>query len=283
MGWIVWLWACAGSGSDDTATGDPCAASAAITDYSVDFSTDPATPTAGEEATFTLQVLDQRGCPVQSLQQAHERMVHTIFISQDLSAFQHLHEEDFTTITADDLRTATFHFPVTLPMSGDYRLVFDFADANQYLARDGWMTADGSPAQSDTLALDYSSPRVTDGLSVSLEWDVAPYAGLEAEWTIHIQTADGTDVTDLVQWLGADAHAAVATSDLAYVSHTHAWFPDMDGTPPGHTMPHLYSGPDLPFHYVFPTAGTYKMWVQFAREDAPDAPYLVDFAFDVAP
>lgn len=50
---------------------------------------------------------------------------------------------------------------------------------------------------------------------------------------------------------------------------------------PGMTMPHVYDGPDLPFHYTFPVSGTYKMWVQFVRASAPDTIYAVPFAFTI--
>jgi hypothetical protein len=280
---LLGLLACTGR-TDGGDTAVDTAPVEGVTGYDVEFTTDPTPAVAGEQATFTLRVLDQLGRPIEDLQQAHARMVHTLFISKDLVSFQHLHHEDFASLTADDLRTATYHFPVTFPMAGDYRVVFDFAHEDQYLTQDSWLTVAGAPAQSTELALDYSTPRVVDDVTVALTWDVEPYAGYDSEWTVHVtDTATGADITDLVQWLGADAHAAVVSADLAYASHTHAWFPGMDGTPPGHDMPHLYDGPDLPFHFVFPTAGAYKMWVQFARAGAPDTPYVADFAFDVLP
>lgn len=275
------LLGCSGE-PDDTAAVDACAEAAEVTDYAVEWDTEPEA-TAGEETTFTLRVRDQRGCPIEDLQRAHERIVHMLLISSDFTSFQHLHHEDFATLTAEDLQTATYHFPVTFPLAGDYRLVFDYAHQNQYLTSDDWLTVGGAPAVATEPALDYTSPRQVEDLTVALEWDVAPYAGYEASWHVTVTDSTGADVTDLVQWLGADAHAAVASADLAWVSHTHAWFPDMDNVAPGHEMPHLYDGPELPFHFTFPTAGPHKMWIQFARADAPDFAYVADFAFDVAP
>ncbi len=278
--WIV-LAGCAGNEGDDTAA-DVCTEPEAVAGYAVDWSVEPEA-IAGQESVFTLRVRDQRGCPIEDLQQAHERMVHTLLVSADLASFQHLHHEDVAALTAEDLRSSTYHFPVTFPAAGDYRLVFDYAHLNQYLTSVDWMTVGGSPAQAEAPALDYTMERVVGDLVVALRWDVAPASGYEASWTVTVTTADGTPVVDLVQWLGADGHAAVVSADLGWVSHTHAWFPDMGNVAPGHDMPHLYDGPELPFHYTFPTAGAHKMWVQFARAGAPDAPYVADFAFDVSP
>ncbi len=278
----VWLVGCTGEVPDDTAPG-ACDTPEAVSAYAVEWETDPGPAEAGVETEFTLRVRDQRGCPIEDLQAAHERFVHTLLISTDLASFQHLHHEDSLALTAEDLRSSTWHFPVTFPAAGDYRLVFDYAHQNKYLTSTDWMTVGGAPTQAATPALDYSLERTVGDLVVTMRWDVPPSAGYEASWTTTVRTADGTDVTDLVQWLGADAHAAVATADLEWVSHTHAWFPDMENVAPGHEMPHIYLGPELPFHYTFPNAGPHKVWVQFVREDAPDAPYVAEFAFDVAP
>lgn len=276
------LLACTGEVVDDTSAPDACAEAVEPTSYAVEWEADPAI-TAGQPSRFTLRVRDDRGCPVEDLQTAHERVVHTLVISADLASFQHVHQEDFGALTADNLRTSTFSFPLTVPTAGDYRLVFDYAHRNTYLTTDDWLVAGGSPAMAAAPELDYTTTRAVGELLVSLRWDVEPSAGFEASWTVTVTTAEGEDITDLVQWLGADGHAAVASADLGWVSHTHAWFPDMENVAPGHDMPHLYDGPELPFHFVFPSAGAHKMWIQFARADAPDVPYVADFAFDVAP
>ena len=61
----------------------------------------------------------------------------------------------------------------------------------------------------------------------------------------------------------------------------HAWFPGMDTMSPGMTMTPLYTGPTLPFHYLFPASGTWKGWFQFARSGRPDEPYVVPLVFEV--
>jgi hypothetical protein len=277
----VLLAACSDGAADTGEGSSDDTADVPITGYAVDFSTDPSPPVAGQAAQFTETVTDQIGRPIEDLQQNHDRMVHTLFISADLSSFQHLHQEDFTAITADDLRNATFSFPVTLPMSGDYVVAFDYAHDNQFLQTVGALEATGSPAQGEQ-DLTVNTEADSDGIHGVLTWDVEPYAAYTAAWTVHLTDANG-DVTDIVPWVGADAHAAIISSDLSIVTHTHAWFAGMDNMTPSMEMPHLYDGPDIPFQYVFDQPGTYKMWVQFARSDAPDTPHVLSFVFEVMP
>ena len=269
-------------GEVDTGAAEDCPEGAVVTDYAVEWTAEPE-PTAGEETTFALAVRDQRGCPVPDLQIAHERAVHTLFVSADLASFQHLHHEDFAALEGQDLKDSSFRFPVTFPLAGDYRAVFDYAHQNAYLTTTDWLAVGGAPGQAAAPELPYASRAEADGLGVELRWDVEPAAGFEASWTVTVTDADGAEVTDLVQWLGADAHAALVSADLGWVSHTHAWFPGMEDVAPGHDMPALYNGPEVPFHYTFPTAGPHKMWVQLARASAPGDVTVVAFAFDVAP
>ncbi|MDP2308964.1 MAG: hypothetical protein Q8P18_23275 [Pseudomonadota bacterium] len=280
---LALLLACASGGDTDgdSAAPDP-ACTPSGTGYAIPSWTDPAPIEAGVEVEYWFTVEDDAGCPIEDLQQAHERMVHTLFISRDLSSFQHEHHEDHHALTADVLRSATYHFPVTFPLAGDYLALYDFAHQNQYLNLTNWLTVGGEPAQMAAPVPDLSTVRDVEGMQIELRWDVAPFAGYEASFTV-IVTESGADVTDFAQYLGADGHAAFVTHDLAFSTHTHAWFPGMEDMGPGMEMPHLYLGPELPFHYTFPTPGPHRMWVQFSRQADPERPFTVPFDFEVAP
>ena len=251
-------------------------------DYAVRWSTDPSPPLAGDETRFSATVTDQDAAPIEDLQQSHARMLHTLFLSADLRSFLHLHQEDLGPVTADDLRAATFAFPVTFPSAGDWAMAFHFAHRDRYLARADMLVVGGSPAQSapDVTLADTST---RDGLTGTIRFATRPAVGVRTDWTITLEDAGGAPVSDVVPWLDADAHAVLASADLAWVTHTHAWFPGMDGMSPGHAMPHLYDGPDLPFQAVFEVPGPTVVWVQVARAGAPDAPVTLRFVVDVTP
>ncbi len=278
---MIWiLLACTGDPAD---TGEVIDSGAGeITSYVVNWWTDPEPMIAQEGAEFYTQITDQGGNSIEDLQTNHERIVHNIFVSADLESFTHTHMEDFYTLTVDDLRNSTFHFPLTLPLSGSYLGIFDYAHENQWLKSTDLIDVGGDVPQLSAVNQDFSTSRASGDLEVSITWDVAPIAGYESAFTVHVQTATGEDVTDLIQYLGADAHMAVVAEDLSFASHTHAWFPGMEDMSPTMDMPHLNPGPDLPFHFTFGAAGTYKMWVQFVRESDPENVHAVPFMFVVS-
>lgn len=280
---MLLLIACAGHPTESALPSDDSAASAIPTAYEVHWSTSPDPIIAGSEAQFTLTITDQDGHPIDDLQQEHQRMVHAIFISDDLSDFQHRHQEDTTPITAENLRTATYSLPLTLQHSGLYWLGFDYAHLNAYLHSEDQLQAEGDAPQGsqDLAPIAEASDQGVHGV---LSWEVSPIAGYEAAFFVTLSDENtGEPITDVGQWLGADAHAITTDSQHRAIGHTHAWFPGMETAPPGHDMPHQYTGPDIPFHYTFLAADTYKIWVQLARESAPDQVITLPFVFEVSP
>ncbi|MFZ5480822.1 MAG: hypothetical protein ACOZNI_28945 [Myxococcota bacterium] len=279
---IPLLLACAGGPAGDSGSADADTGSHDVTGYAVDWWTDPDAATAGAEAEFYLHFTDQDGHSIEDLQTNHERIVHTILVSADLESFTHIHHEDFYDLTVDDIRDSTFHFPITFPYSGEYLAIFDSAHRNQWLQVTDTVEVGGDIVQRDSYDADFSTERDLGDVRVALSWEIEPLAGYEASFTARITARDGSEVTDLTQYLGADGHMAVVSVDLAFASHTHAWFPGMEDMSPTMEMPHVYAGPDLPFHYTFPVGGTYKMWIQFSRESAPGVVYAAPFLFEVA-
>jgi hypothetical protein len=201
---MILLMACggepAGPASIDTGT-----APHEVTEYDLSWSTDPDPLEAGEQGTFTIQVADQHGHAIDDLQQNHDRMVHTMFVSADWTSFSHLHHEDFADLTVEDLRAATFQFPITLPVAGPYLMMFGYAHQNQWLFAEDVLQVGGGPEQAVSPDTTVNTEVLLEGLLVKLNWAGEPNAGYESSWTVTITETDGTPVVDLVQYLGADA------------------------------------------------------------------------------
>lgn len=266
------------SGVEPSDSADGCTFSGG---YVLHSSADPEPLTAGVQSEYSIQITDDAGCPIEDLQTNHERVIHSLFVSADLESFQHVHHEDFAEVSVDDIRSATFHFPITFPTSGNYLAVYDYAHRNEWLKATEPLAVSGDISQLPTFREDYSTTVLADDLTVVLGFESSPITGFESSFSFNISESDGTPVTDLIPYLGADGHLAIVSSDLAYANHTHAWFPGMGEMAPTMQMPHLYPGPDLPFVFTFPVGGTYKMWVQFNRESSPDKVYAVPFLFEV--
>jgi hypothetical protein len=279
---LVWLSIACTADPDSDSSGDECRAQDVPSEYDVRISTDPDPPVAGESAAFQVSVFDGNGCPIDDLQQSHTRMIHSVFVSTDLEDFQHLHQEDFEAVTADDLAAATFHFPITFPTAGERLVIEDFAHLNRFLQATERLTVGGSPAQLAEPKIDLTTTVAVRDVVVEFVWEIPPTFGTEAHLAAYVRDDQGADVTDLVPWLGADAHIVFVRADLTEAGHTHAWSEGMDQMSPGMKMPALYPGPFLPFHYTFSQPGLWKAWLQFARVADPDDEYTVPFMFEVA-
>jgi hypothetical protein len=100
-----------------------------------------------------------------------------------------------------------------------------------------------------------SATAVVDDYTVTLAGDLQP--GTESELTLSV-SRDGRPVTDLEPYLAAYGHVvALRDGDLAYL-HVHP-----DGAPgDGTTQP----GPDVVFHTTLPTAGSYRLFLDFKHD-----------------
>ena len=201
------------------------------------------TLTAGTPTDLTFRITGPNGAPVTAFDVEHTKQMHLILVRRDTAGYQHLHP----TMSPD----GTWRTRVTLPAGGAYRAFADFVP-----------TA-GPPT---TLGVDLSAAgqyvpvaptpnrtsSVPGGYQVRVDGDLVP--GRSSELTLTV-TRGGEPVTDLQPYLGAYGHlVALRGGDLAYL-HVHP-----DGAPgDGATSP----GPQIRFHTEVPTAGTYRLFLDF--------------------
>ncbi|MEU0743406.1 hypothetical protein [Streptomyces sp. NPDC006134] len=209
-----------------------------------------ATPhvTAGAPAELRFTVRDGDGRAVTAYRREHGKELHLILASRDLTTYRHLHPER----AAD----GTWSTPVELPRAGGYRVFADFTPARKGagnltlgadLAASGRYEPRALPAP-DTTAR-------TGGYEVELAGTLRP--GRASELTLKV-SRDGRPVTDLEPYLGAYGHlVALRSGDLAYL-HVHPNGEPGDGT--------TKSGPDVSFTATAPSAGTYRLFLDFRHE-----------------
>ena len=203
---------------------------------------DTAQVAAGPATPVSFRVLDEHGEPVTDFAVAHEQRLHLVAVRRDLSGYQHVHP----TLAADGTWTASLALT-----PGSWRLLADSvpagADGSVVLGADlavrGGYVPVALPAAAATAEV--------DGYTVGLTGDLT--AGREAELTFTVSRA-GVPVTDLQPYLGAAGHLVVLRAgDLAYL-HVHPL--DEDG-----------AGPDVSFGLTAPTAGTYRLFLDFRHGD----------------
>jgi hypothetical protein len=202
--------------------------------------------TANPNVALKFRILSPTGAPVKRYVETHEKLLHLIVVRNDLADFQHVHP----TLDAE----GTWSVRLNLARAGDYRVFADFMPtggpaltlgANLHVA--GSYDPQPLPAPSPTAKV--------DEFTVTLSG--TPSANEASMLTLSV-SRDGKPVDDLQPYLGAYGHlVAVRASDLAYL-HVHPMGEPGDGT--------TSSGPEIGFHTTFPSAGAYRLFLDFQHD-----------------
>ncbi|MEU2577764.1 hypothetical protein ACIP3B_34055 [Streptomyces anulatus] len=215
--------------------------------YTLDLSTPRVE--AGEPAELRFAVVDEdTSRKVTAFRREHDKELHLIVASSDLTTYRHLHPER----AAD----GTWSTPVELPEAGGYRVFADFTPdvknaEGVTLGADLAVSGDASPE----VLPDAERTVTVDGYEVTLDGALRAGAGSELKLAVE---KDGKPVTDLQPYLGAYGHlVALRAGDLAYL-HVHP-----NGQPgDGRTEP----GPEVSFTATAPSKGAYRLFLDFRHE-----------------
>ena len=209
-------------------------------EYTMDLKVIPSAVKPLQPTRFEFVVRDPwKGRPVTAFQPVHEKLFHMFVVSQDLKFFIHDHP-----ILEKD---GVFHYDLTLPKPGMYRILGDFYPdgATPQLVAKTVLVPGQAPAPI-TLNRDYSTKDATN-MQVELVTDPPqPIAHTKTMMFFRVTPGDG-----LEKYLGAWGHMLAASDDLIDLIHTHPFLAD--------------GGPEIQFNMIFPRARTYRVWVQFQR------------------
>ncbi len=187
----------------------------------------------GDDLEF--RVADARGRTVRDFDVEHTKRMHLIVVRRDMTSFQHLHPRQ----AAD----GTWSAHADLADAGAYRVFADFSVAGTPRTLGTDLTVDGEVRTTPLPAPDPVAD--VDGMQVRLD-EGASRAGAETELRFTVTRA-GRPVA-IEDYLGAKGHlVALREGDLAFL-HVH---PDARS---------------LRFQATFPTAGRYRLFLQFQTE-----------------
>ncbi|MFJ6660306.1 hypothetical protein ACIQNG_28725 [Streptomyces sp. NPDC091377] len=202
---------------------------------------------AGERVALRFGVVvDATGGRLTSYEQQHGKELHLIVASRDLTVYRHLHPVR----EADGIWSASLE----VPKAGEYRIFADFKpDGGEALTLGADLVAEGAAEPAELPPA--GAVAEVDGYEVRLDGKLSP--GQAGELTLTVGR-DGTPVTDLEPYLGAYGHlVALRSGDLAYL-HVHP-----SGEPgDGRTLP----GPEISFLATAPSAGAYRLFLDFQHE-----------------
>ncbi|WP_416975548.1 hypothetical protein [Streptomyces sp. 4F14] len=193
---------------------------------------------AGRAGVIRFAVQGADGRPVTTYKVEHEKELHLIVASRDLTEYRHLHP----TRAAD----GTWSTPVTLTEPGSYRVFADFTpgEGKENLTLGSDLTVGGEYAARKVPA--QTSEVTVDGYTVALEGELA--AGKESELRFAV-SEEGRPVK-LEPYLGANGHlVALRAGDLAYL-HVHPHDDESGAT-------------GVTFTADVPSTGTYRLFLDF--------------------
>ncbi|RKN50387.1 hypothetical protein [Micromonospora endolithica] len=195
---------------------------------------------------FAFRITGPDGRPVTTFDEAHDKRMHLIVTRRDLSGFRHVHPE-----MAPD---GTWRVASPLGEPGTWRAFADFTPTGAEPLTLGVDVPVPGPFTPRPLPAPAASSTI-DGYTVTIAGTLQP--GRTAELTLNV-SRDGAPVTDLQPYLGAYGHlVALRQGDLAYL-HVHP-----DGEPgDGRTQP----GPQVTFFAEVPSAGTYRLFLDFQHQ-----------------
>ncbi len=200
-------------------------------------------PVAAASEEFAFLITGPEGKPVTRYDTAHDKRMHLIVVRRDLSGFRHVHP----TMAGD----GTWRVTSPLGEPGSYRAYADFKPTGGkalILGVDVAVAGDFSPRPLPPPATTASVADYTVTVGGTLR------AGHSSKLTLTV-SRDGRPVTDLQPYLAAYGHlVALRQGDLAYL-HVHP-----EGVPgDGRTK----AGPSITFYAEVPSAGTYRLYLDF--------------------
>lgn len=212
-------------------------------------STDAVLP-ASEPTAYRFAVIGPDGKPVKAFDVDQTKRLHFYAIRSDLTGFQHVHPVMATggTWTADlaALAPGTWRmFATFTPGSGPGR--------GTAFALSRTVTVPGAAAVTPLPAA--TSATTVDGYTISVKGD--PTAGRERPLTVTVTKA-GKPVTDLQPYLDTYAHLTAFHEGDGAFAHLHP-LTEVDGD---------HGGPELFFHAELPTAGNWRLFLQFRTAGA---------------
>lgn len=232
--------------------------------YRIDFTSDPAQLEANKAGTLRFTPREEGNDKgLVPLDVVHEKKMHLIIVSKDLSYFEHIHPEynadgsmQINVLPVSQAYTnGNGQNETKFEYGGEYVMFADYnpTGSTHQLARIP-VTVKGK----EKSTVKYSQEDLTwegNGYTVKLTFDKSQLKAKESamlKTTVH---KNGKPVTDLENYLGALGHMVVISEDTEDYLHVHP-------------LDSETKGPDVSFHSSFKELGFYRVFLQFLHQGA---------------
>lgn len=221
---------------------EPSSGSAADSQFSMEMKTQPTSPEAGKATVLVLRPMNVRqGNEPVPLQVEHEKKIHLILVSEDLSWFDHVHPEY--------QQDGSYTVEVNFPFSGSFHAYAEYRPYGQSVQTENVNIAVTGKAATAVPAKNSGLQAKSGPFSIVLTQEES---GLKSNQAVHVNAVfsrDGKkyDINNLGNYLGAKAHVIAIHEETSAFLHLH---PEVEGQ-----VLHVQT--------VFPKPGKYRTWLQF--------------------
>ncbi len=202
----------------------------------------------GTFAPFAFKVIGKDGKPLKTYTPLHDKDLHFIVVRRDMAGYQHLHPTRAA--------SGTWSIPLGVASAGVYKAFASFQPAGQPMPMPITLAVD-LMASGQFSAVPLPKPAVTAAVD-DFKVRMAGAVIVGGSALTFVVTRSGTPV-ELQPYLGAYGHlVALRVGDLAYL-HVH---PEAMSGDPG-----PLAGGRISFHAPVPTAGQYRLFLDFKTAD----------------
>jgi hypothetical protein len=192
---------------------------------------------------------------VVELEETHERKIHVIIVSEDLSYFNHIH--------AEPEESGAYTVSETFPSGGKYIIYTDYKPESGANQTDKISVYVQGTAAKSSHYHEQKLVSTTDGYRVTaINADTFSTGSIEIPIVVE-KNGRALKRVDIDNYLGAVAHIILVSQEGKDYIHIH----------PESTEAYL-----IVAHANIPKAGIYRMWVQFKTNDSV---HTADFTFDI--
>lgn len=222
--------------------------------YSVSLQYNPSIPLAGQPTLITMDIREkQTGERVKEFDILHEKLMHVIIVSEDLSHFSHIHP-------VFERNEGIFSIYHVFPEDGIYKIWVDFKPKNgeQTLVTFKLDNRNSSTHKSIYLTKEsHYTKQIDESHQVKLLVPQEIESNKPVDITFIISDQKANPITDLTPLMGAGGHSVIISSNLQEFLHVH---------PKEEVSSKWKGGPAISFSTIFPYPGLYKIWGQFQHQ-----------------
>jgi hypothetical protein len=241
----VLLTACGKSSMDHGAMNGPETVSPNVDDVKATFMISAEKPQPNQDTTIKIYLQDKQGKAIKKYDINHEKQMHLIIVSKDLSYFNHIHP--------DYKDNGEFMVTTQFPAGGEYKIIADFIPTGiGNMTKTDWVTVQGDASKPISIEPETKLTKIVDGKEITLSFDQMK-SGMDLNMTFNIKDAKTKEsINDLQPYLGAVGHVVILSADTEMYLHVHP-------------TEEKATGPDAKFKTSFPKSGVYKIWGQFQK------------------